>query len=379
LAYSDPPAITGHAPPLLRRAGRGGRRPDIASGDLTVTLEGGDATKLRLERDREYGPTNATVLLRNPTSKPATVKLWAWLEDGQPIAITKVKNHNIDLMASSRNGVSKLDNRGEFSLPAKSVVPVTVTFEHLTKSSSTKGHLALGGPSVSTVSVVGLSFERPTPPWYLWTPLVAGALLAVLLTSARFATLQQRKQEHTHLPPNQKWTFKDGWASNIVVVGTVVITIIGAVGSLGSEALGDFSVADFVGLNLVFGSMVLVSPLVYSALRTKVPKDEEHEKTTIAGTVVGLLVGAAAILWAAFGQLASLFILVLSAPHEWQEFVLEVFLILLAGGFVFIYSWKTLGWTVNGYAELTEQDEKAPKTVPELQRAAVEYPELTTI
>jgi MFS family permease len=164
-----------------------------------------------------------------------------------------------------------------------------------------------------------------------------------------------------------------------VVVGTVVITIIGAVGSLSSEAFGDFSVADFVGLNLVFGSMVLVSPLVYSALRTKVPKDEEHEKTTIAGTVVGLLVGAAAILWAAFGQLASLFILVLAAPHEWLEFVLEVFLILLAAGFVFIYAWKTLGWTVNGYAELTAEDEKAPKTVPELQRAAVEQPELTPI
>ena len=66
--------------------------PEIASGELTIPLEGGDAAKLGLDKDREYGPTTATVLLRNPSTKVATVKLWAWLDDGQPIAITRVKD-----------------------------------------------------------------------------------------------------------------------------------------------------------------------------------------------------------------------------------------------------------------------------------------------
>jgi hypothetical protein len=378
--------------------------PQIASKDLTVTLEGGDATKPRLEKDREYGPTTVTVLLRNPTTEAAKVKLWAWLDDGQSIAITRVKGTGIDLMASSRDGVSKLDNRGEFTLRPSSLMPVAVTFEHLTKASSTTGHLALGGPSVTTVSVIGLSLERPTPPWYLWAPLAAGALLAAGLVFARLAALGGLKD--THLPPRQKWTFQDGWASNLAVVGAVVTAVIGAIASLGDTPFGDFAVAKLVGLDVLFVAMVLVAPLTYSALRQTVlvdtqgrhldqqqdrsqdgdqdrtevgehdridrehnrtrdeKQDQRQMKTAIAGTVTGLLVAAAAVLWAAFGELATLLILVSAAPHELEEFVLQAGLILLLAGFVVIYAWKTLGWTVEGYAELA-QDEEEKKSMLE--------------
>jgi hypothetical protein len=342
--------------------------PEIASSDLTVTLEGGDATKPHLEEDREYGPTTATVLVRNPTTKAAKVRFWAWSDDGQPIAITRVKGAGIDLVSSSRDGVSNLDNGGEFSLPAMSIVPVALTFEHLTKASSTRGHLALGGSSVSTVSAVGLNFERPTPPWYLWTPLVVGCLLAGGLVLARMSTLRERLS--TSLPPEHSWTFKDGWASSIVVVSTVVIAVVGAVGSLRSEAFGDFSVADFVGLNLIFGSMVLVSPLTYSALRKEAPEGEQDNKTAIVGTVGGLMVAAAAVLWGAFGQLTALFMVNMAAPHGGREFALVALLLLLSAAFVGIYAWRTLGWTVNGYAELTP--EAVSRTVPELHKPSAE-------
>jgi hypothetical protein len=410
--------------------------PEIASDDLTIPLKGGDATKLSLEKDREYGPTTVTVLLRNPTTKAATVKLWAWLDDGQPIAITRVKDEKgaidlaIDPIASLRAGVSRLYKKAEFPLPAKSMVPVDVTFQHLKKSSSTRGHLALGGPSVSTVSVVGLSFEQPTPSWYLWVPVGVGAFLTGVFMLARLMTMGERKR--TYLPPIQTWTFKDGWASNIVVVGAVVAAIITALGSLGSETFGDFSVANFVGLNLVFAAMVLVAPLTYSALRKRrVVRDQQqaeenveqphqqHKRTGIAGTVVclraaasalwttvvrgqqtemtveqphrqqaernaeqpyphprssaiagtvaGLMVAASAVLWAAFGQLTTLFILVLAAPHDLEELLLQGVLILLAAFFVFLYAWKSLGWTVNGYAELSpDEQQKVAKTQVEL-------------
>jgi hypothetical protein len=287
--------------------------PEIASDDLTIALEGGDATKLGLEKDREYGPTTANVLLRNPTTKAATVKLWAWLDDGQRIAITRVKDEAgaaidlaVDPVATLRAGMPKLNNNGEFALPAKSMVPVDVTFEHLKRSSSPEGHLALGGPSVSTMSVVGLSFEQPTPLWYLWVPIGVGAFLTGVFMLARLMTMGERKR--TYLPPIQTWTFKDGWASNIVVIGAVVAAIIAALGSLGSETFGDFSVANFVGLNLVFAAMVLVAPLTYSALRKRrVVRDhqqaeenveqphQQQKRTGIAGTVAGLMVAASAL------------------------------------------------------------------------------------
>jgi hypothetical protein len=411
--------------------------PEIASDDLTIALEGGDATKLGLEKDREYGPTTANVLLRNPTTKAATVKLWAWLDDGQRIAITRVKDEAgaaidlaVDPVATLRAGMPKLNNNGEFALPAKSMVPVDVTFEHLKRSSSTEGHLALGGPSVSTMSVVGLSFEQPTPLWYLWVPIGVGAFLTGVFMLARLMTMGERKR--TYLPPIQTWTFKDGWASNIVVIGAVVAAIIAALGSLGSETFGDFSVANFVGLNLVFAAMVLVAPLTYSALRkrrvvrdhqqaeenveppdqqqkraeiagtvaglmvaasalwTRVVRDQQAEKTVeqshrqqaernaeqpyphprssaIAGTVAGLMVAASAVLWAAFGQLTTLFILVLAASNDLEELLLQGGLILLAAFFVFLYAWKSLGWTVNGYAELSpDEQQKVAKTQVEL-------------
>jgi hypothetical protein len=310
-----------------------------------------------------------------------------------------VKGTGIDLMASSRDGESRLDNRGEFTLRPSSLMPVAVTFEHLTKASSTTGHLALGGPSVTTVSVIGLSLERPTPPWYLWVPLAAGALLAAGLVFARLAALGGLKD--THLPPRQKWTFQDGWASNLAVVGAVVTAVIGAIASLGDTPFGDFAVAKLVGLDVLFVAMVLVAPLTYSALRQTVlvdtqgrhldqqqdrsqdgeqdgtevrehdridvpehnrtrdeKRDQRQMKTAIAGTVTGLLVAAAAVLWAAFGELATLLILVSAAPHESEEFVLQAGLILLLAGFVVIYAWKTLGWTVEGYAELAQDEEE---------------------
>ena len=189
-------------------------------------------------------------------------------------------------------------------------------------------------------------------------------------------TMGERKRPH--LPPIQTWTFKDGWASNIVVIGAVVAAIITALGSLGPETFGDFSVANFVGLNLVFAAMVLVAPLTYSAFRKRVVRDQQQAETTaeqphqqersaIAGTVLGLMTAAAAVLWAAFGQLTTLFIVALAATDEPEELFLQGGLLLLAAFFVFLYAWKSLGWTVNGYAELSPEEQlKLAKTQTEI-------------
>lgn len=318
---------------------------EIVSGEVVLKPPGGAATKPRLEKDRKYGPTITTLLVRNPAETKATVAISGWLEDGTALSLTRVRGPGFELVSTTRDGTTKLDNEGQFSLPPQSLTPVEATIEHLGKSSKTKGHIVLGGPDVPKASIVPLKVERPTPLWYLWTPLLTGFILAVLLVGVRWATLRTFNPE---LPPLPKWTFKDGWASNVVVVGAVVASVLAAAGSLGSETFGDFALAKFVGLNLVFGGLVFVAPLVYAALRRTIASGGSRKTV---GTVAGLMLGSGSTLWAAFGQLVAVVVLVAAAPHTPWELGLMSALALLAAAFVAVYAWNTIGWTCRGYKE----------------------------
>lgn len=333
--------------------------PDFASGDLLLRPEGGDATKPRLESGREYGPAVATVFLRNPGKKRVTVRLTAWLLDGQRLPIESVEGPGINVSSTARDDTVILDDKGNFDLKAHSVTPVSVSFVQLTKSSSTSGQLVLGGPSVAQPDTVGITIERPTPPWYIWTPLLVGLALSGLLIGVRWLTL--RKESPPNLAPLPKWTFKDGWASNVVVIGAVVAALLAAVSSLGPNPFGDFAVAKFVGLNLIFGALVLLAPLAYSTMRTTAGNDSERRT---AGTVAGFMIASLGTVWAAFGQLSSLLILVSAAPHSILELVTLGALLLVAALFVAVYAWRTIAWTVRGYAEAEPPAPGQPKTQP---------------
>jgi hypothetical protein len=342
--------------------------PDIATDTLTLRPEGGAATKLRWEEGREYAPVEATILLRNPANRKTTVVLAAWLNDGKPLAITRVRGPRIDLNATTRGGVDRLDNGGRFDLVPKSVTPVRLTFAHLGQGSATAGRLILTGPGVPKAVTIPIMIEKPTPLWYLWLPLLGGIGLSGLITLIRWLTL---RGVHSNLPPRPAWSFKDGWASNVVVIGAVAASVLGAISLLGTPTFGDFSIAKFVSLNLVFGGLVFVAPLIYSALKRTVP---EGSRTRTVGTVTGFLMACAATLWAAFGQLLTLFVLLQASPHTRPELVFLTILLFLAAVFVGLYAWRTIGWTVHGVeeAEAEPTEEQVERTKSRLADAGVE-------
>ena len=343
--------------------------PDIATESLTLQPEGGAAAKLRWEKEREYEPTKAMILVRNPQASRATVLLSAWLNDGKALPITRVKGPKIDLVATTRDGIHQLDNGGRFQLEPKSLTPVELTFAQLTRSSGTEGRLALSGPDVPTADVIPITIEQPTPLWYLWLPLLAGLTLTAIIVLARRATLGS---VGVQLPAQPQWNFRGSWASDVVVVSAVVTAVLGAIGSLGSAPFGDFSIARFVALNLVFGGLVLVAPLTYAALRTTAA---DGDVTKTVGTINGFLIACGMTLWAAFGQLLALFLLVLASPHSLGELLFLAILLTLSAVVLALYAWRTIEWTVRGYIDAAAeqaQDEAAERTRTKAADAAPE-------
>lgn len=89
--------------------------------------------------------------------------------------------------------------------------------------------------------------------------------------------------------------FSASWASNITVVGALLGTILSA-GVLPKAS--PTSTATYAGLNLFFGVLILLAPLVYTA--TQGPVEGEHE-----GYVLAFLISCAITLWAVGGELAT--------------------------------------------------------------------------
>jgi hypothetical protein len=322
---------------------------DIASGDVTLHPAVGDFKRLVPGSDAEYSAVDATVLLRNPTKASVTARVEAFLDDDKTLVIRSIKGPNIDIEATSvGGGPEQLPNDGQFVLPS-GLTSVKITFVHLTRSDSTKGTLVLTGPGVLAASVVKLTIERPTPVWYIWTPLGAGLVLAFIIVGIRWFTLTTKKRD---LGATVKWSFNDGWASNVVVVGAIVTAILGAVSSLGPDPFGDFALAKFVGLNLVFGGFVVIAPLIYAALRSS--RTHPTNGTSVVGTVHGFLLAATVTLWAAFGQLIAVFILVRAATHQPGELLALGLLLGAAAIFVAVYAWNTIVWTVDNVTNVAD-------------------------
>ncbi|MFF8196743.1 hypothetical protein ACF05L_39230 [Streptomyces bobili] len=148
------------------------------------------------------------------------------------------------------------------------------------------------------------------------------------------------------LPIEAPFSVKDSWLTTVASIGAVLGTVLGA-SSVITEWLPGISIAQFVGLNVTFGALILFAPVIYAAscswgmkplapvpprkpvkasAQSEVvervesagpdvatPADPVERQFKAAGHGWGLVASACTTLAGVFGQLATLLVMVVSA------------------------------------------------------------------
>ncbi len=304
----------------------------------------------------------ATVTVRNNGAKVSNIRFLTVPNDG------RVK------VTSTRRSIGGF-TVGNFALtltPKNAEKSFKGTLIVFGKSGAARTGTDKGGASTTGVVPGTVPFElgpSKGPPSWLYYLIFAPLGFAALLVTVRWnAWKSKRREEHERLfhlgsrmgPAN--WDFSTSWASNLTVVGALLGTILSA-GALPDETA--VSKATYAGLNLLFGVLILVAPLVYTATRRPT---YVHRRTAKAaepqylGVVFFFLVASALTLGAVLGELATVLQLFreirtansLPVAAVWLMGVLVVAAALL----LVRYSGQTIGWILTDQCDIPRHRKK---------------------
>lgn len=257
-----------------------------------------------------------SVWLRNASEKEVTPSFRVILEDSDGKSVTstvKVSGGTIAPLAGNDvaryrlqlEGGSKAS--GQLVATAPALAPATVPLSLGEKSIADRGvNGALLIPLVAALVLIAVAFFTVVKPVSLTAPL---------------GTLELK--------------FSESFASTLTTTGALLGTIISA--SVLPEETVIFSKEGFTGLNLIFGIAVVVAGLVYSAVQKPVWKDIKDEATKqerkLQGFVGPFLLAALITVWAVFGELWTLWLLVeeLSQDSGFTGVAVIAVKVLLAG------------------------------------------------
>jgi hypothetical protein len=257
-----------------------------------------------------------SVWLKNATATAVTPSFKTVLEDSDgdavhptleisgdpssPLPADDVGRYRIKLEGGS-------DSSGQLVATAPSVAPATVAISVGKKSAVDRGvNGALLIPLVGAAVLMALAW------WFSVKPVSLGSPLGSL-----------------------EFKFSESFASSLTTTGALLGTIISA-GVLPEETVV-LSKAGFTGLNLIFGVGVIVAGLVYSAAQKTIWKDVKDDPTKqerkLQGYVWPFLLAAFITVWAVFGELWTLWLLVeeLSQDNGFSGVAVCAIKVLLAG------------------------------------------------
>jgi heme/copper-type cytochrome/quinol oxidase subunit 2 len=153
------------------------------------------------------------------------------------------------------------------------------------------------------------------------------------------------------------WDFSKSWASNITVVGALLGTILSA-GVLPDATT--VSKATYAGLNLFFGVLILIAPLVYTSTQNAVlvHRRSPEKEAQYQGYVVAFLVSSAITLWAVVGELVTVLLLFreIRTGNSIPEAAVWVMgaIVVVACALISLYAWRTIDAVITDECELRD-------------------------
>jgi len=186
-------------------------------------------------------------------------------------------------------------------------------------------------------------------------------LLAIILTvfvywrihaDKNIVSLHLKRSLLTHCMGKPEWDLSKSWATSLTALGALLGTVIS--GGLTRNMTN-------AGLNLFFGVLVLIAPILYTATARYIETGTGDEKRHEAQGFVGIfLLTNLLIVWAVLGELITVLIIlynvasttILTSPIKY------IFLIFLVAALVCVgvYVLRTLPWTVHDQLQTAQKE-----------------------
>ncbi len=167
-----------------------------------------------------------------------------------------------------------------------------------------------------------------------------GSAVLTLLLLAGLTRWRGRIRDDIDLGPS--WSPAGSWLTNVTALTGVLGTVLASSGIL-DHLLPGVETGSLLGLNLLFASLVLFAPVIYSATARWGWRGGDGDPVFGSrATPVGLVVSTSVSVAGSIGLLATLFVLARAADLTWEVEGLLVVLDLLAAVFVLVYA---LVWT----------------------------------
>lgn len=211
-----------------------------------------------------------------------------------------------------------------------------------------EGTLVLSAPNTPPATTrFTLTRGAEREPEYTAALMAAAALALIvcllMIVPANFFGKPREDWESKPLDIDSPWSVKDSWLTNITALGALLGTVLSTTGFL-ADWLPGVSLSQFLGMNLLYGGVILFAPIIYSASCYWGWPEQKDEKGNVFRSFKpvahgwGLVVAAYATLVGVFGQLATIVVLIVSAAADqgtkWTLYVL----VAVAAAFVGLYS-----------------------------------------
>lgn len=197
----------------------------------------------------------------------------------------------------------------------------------------------------------------------LLLPVIPALLLIVI--AGLIAIRGNDTELDSPLPPDLD--FKESFASTVTLAGAILATVLAA--SVLPDETTILSKEAFVALNLIFGVGIVVAGLVYAALQqaiwVPVKDDPTKEQRKMQGTVGAFLAASLITLWAVFGELFVVWLLLEELGQDegfsGASLMLLRILVVLAGITMAVYTLRRIPAIVASERDVEGRADKKTK------------------
>ena len=188
------------------------------------------------------------------------------------------------------------------------VVPVTGFLRVYTTAAESEATLKPSHPVAKKTSYVDQEIRIPQK--RLMGTIFLGPLIMTMIVLVITAVNLYRKGVGLfHRMGSATWTFEKSWGANVTLGSALLVTLIGL--TIFPDPPRLMTKLSYSLLQILFGALVSLAPLVYNLIRREVQvKTNTGFTTEIQGYVALFLIAGGLVLWAAMGQVATLAVLI---------------------------------------------------------------------